>query len=56
MNYNKFFSSALDSLKSEGRYRVFNDIKRTLGNFPNAIHYSGSEKKEVSVWCSNYYL
>ena len=56
MNYNKFFSSALDSLKSEGRYRVFNDIKRTLGNFPNAIHYSGSEKKEVSVWCSNDYL
>ena len=40
MNYNKFFSNALDSLKSEGRYRVFNDIKRTLGKFPNAIHYS----------------
>ena len=56
MNYNKFFSSALNTLKSEGRYRVFNDIKRTLGNFPNAIHYSDSEEKEVSVWCSNDYL
>ena len=56
MNYNKFFSNALDSLKSEGRYRVFNDIKRTLGKFPNAIHYSNSEEREVSVWCSNDYL
>ena len=56
MNYNKFFSSALNTLKSEGRYRVFNDIKRTLGNFPNAIHYTNSEEKEVSVWCSNDYL
>ena len=56
MDYNKFFSSALNTLKSEGRYRVFNDIKRTLGNFPNAIHYSDSKEKEVSVWCSNDYL
>lgn len=56
MNYNKYFSGALNTLKSEGRYRVFNDIKRTLGSFPNAIHYSGSEEKEVSVWCSNDYL
>jgi len=56
MNYNKYFTEALNSLKNEGRYRVFNDIKRTLGNFPNAIHYSDSEEKEVSVWCSNDYL
>ena len=56
MDYNKFFSSALNTLKSEGRYRVFNDIKRTLGNFPNAIHYADSKEKEVSVWCSNDYL
>jgi len=56
MNYNKYFTGALNSLKNEGRYRVFNDIKRTLGNFPNAIHYSDSEEKEVSVWCSNDYL
>ena len=56
MNYNKYFNGALNSLKNEGRYRVFNDIKRTLGNFPKAIHYSNSEEKEVSVWCSNDYL
>ena len=56
MNYNKYFTGALNSLKKEGRYRVFNDIKRTLGSFPNAIHYSDSKEKEVSVWCSNDYL
>lgn len=56
MDYNKYFTGALDSLKNEGRYRVFNDIKRTLGSFPNAIHYSDSNEKEVSVWCSNDYL
>ena len=56
MDYSKFFINALNTLKTEGRYRVFNDIKRTLGNFPNAIHYTDSEEKEVSVWCSNDYL
>ena len=56
MDYNKYFTGALNSLKKEGRYRVFNDIKRTLGSFPNAIHYSDSKEKEVSVWCSNDYL
>ena len=56
MNYDNYFISALNSLKEEGRYRVFNDIKRTLGKFPNAIHYSNSEEREVSVWCSNDYL
>ena len=56
MDYNKYFTGAIDSLKNEGRYRVFNDIKRTLGSFPNAIHYSDSNEKEVSVWCSNDYL
>ena len=56
MDYNKYFTGALDSLKNEGRYRVFNDIKRTLGSFPNAIHYSDSNEKEVAVWCSNDYL
>jgi 5-aminolevulinate synthase len=56
MDYSKFFTNALNTLKTEGRYRVFNDIKRTLGNFPNAIHYTDSEEKEVSVWCSNDYL
>ena len=59
MNYNKYFIQALSSLKDEGRYRVFNDIKRKTGNFPKATHYSDyseEQKKEVDVWCSNDYL
>lgn len=59
MNYDNYFISALNSLKEEGRYRVFNDIKRKIGNFPKATHYSNyseEQKKEVDVWCSNDYL
>jgi len=56
MNYNEYFIRALSSLKEEGRYRVFNDIKRKIGNFPKATHYSKEKKCEVDVWCSNDYL
>ena len=56
MNYDKFFINALDVLKQEGRYRVFNDIKRISGKFPNAVYFSGNQEKKVVVWCSNDYL
>ena len=56
MNYDNFFINALDVLKQEGRYRVFNDIKRISGKFPNAAYFSGDQEKKVVVWCSNDYL
>ena len=56
MNYNDYFTDALKSLKKEGRYRVFNDIKRNIGKFPKATHYSKDDTSEVAVWCSNDYL
>ena len=56
MNYNDYFTDALNSLKKEGRYRVFNDIKRNIGKFPKATHYSKEDTSEVAVWCSNDYL
>ena len=56
MNYDKFFINALDVLKQEGRYRVFNDIKRISGKFPNAVYFSGNQEKKIVVWCSNDYL
>ena len=56
MNYDKFFINALDVLKEEGRYRVFNDIKRISGKFPNAVYFLGNQEKKVVVWCSNDYL
>ena len=56
MNYDNFFINALDVLKQEGRYRVFNDIKRISGKFPNAVYFLGNQEKKVVVWCSNDYL
>ena len=34
------FADVIDKLKDNGNYRVFNDILRTAGDFPNAIWYS----------------
>lgn len=57
VDYDKVFSQAIDRLHSEGRYRVFIDILRNKGSFPNArcfAHHNGP--KPVTVWCSNDYL
>lgn len=57
MDYDKIFSQAIDRLHAEGRYRVFIDILRNKGAFPNArcfAHHNGP--KPVTVWCSNDYL
>ncbi len=34
------FESAINNLKKEGRYRVFNYIKRKAGEYPKAVFYS----------------
>ena len=36
LNYDAIFQSAIDRLHDEGRYRVFIDILRTKGSYPNA--------------------
>ncbi len=56
MNYKEIFSSALQSIKLEGRYREFADIKRTRGSFPHAKHITEDGVKDIKVWCSNDYL
>ena len=56
MNYRARFSAALDALHKEGRYRVFADIKRDCGAFPNAVHIRGEDQRKITVWCSNDYL
>lgn len=56
MNYKQIFASALQSIKQEGRYREFADIKRTRGSFPSAKHYTEDGVKDIKVWCSNDYL
>jgi len=57
MNYQHVFSQAIERLHAEGRYRVFIDILRNKGTFPNArcfAHHNGP--KPITVWCSNDYL
>lgn len=56
MDYAKFFKDKIDSIKSEGRYRVFADIERLAGQFPRAIYRKDGLEKEITVWCSNDYL
>ena len=56
MNYQGFFVDRIDSLKREGRYRVFADLERQAGRFPRALCYRGGGVREITVWCSNDYL
>lgn len=50
------FFKVIQTLKKEGRYRVFNDIIRQKGQFPRAIWYGPYAIKSVINWCSNDYL
>ncbi len=57
MDYNRIFEKAIDRLHAEGRYRVFIDILRNKGAFPNARCFAGHNgPKPITVWCSNDYL
>ncbi len=56
MDYEARFRQAIDSLRTEGRYRVFMDIARSRGNFPRARHYGADGERDITVWCSNDYL
>ena len=50
------FEQILKQLKSDGKYRVFNDILRECGDFPKAIWYSKYAISKIVNWCSNDYL
>jgi 5-aminolevulinate synthase len=50
------FREALAGLKREGRYRVFTDIVRARGDYPNADFHTQGARRPVVVWCSNDYL
>ena len=57
VNYEQIFNSAIDRLHTEGRYRVFIDILRNKGAYPNARCFAGHNgPKPITVWCSNDYL
>lgn len=56
MYYDNFFDNYLQSLKSEGRYRVFINLERIVGKAPLALWHHDNTVDEVVVWCSNDYL
>lgn len=56
MTYAHFFEQAVSRLKDERRYRVFADLERKVGQFPQAIWHSPAGPRDVVIWCSNDYL
>ncbi len=57
MDYKAAIRDSVERVKSEGRYRVFADLKRHRGNFPYATWTTPSgQASDVIVWCSNDYL
>ncbi|MFY9590201.1 5-aminolevulinate synthase [Rickettsia endosymbiont of Halotydeus destructor] len=52
MVYDTIFSSHIDKIKNEGRYREFKQLKRQADNFPLAR----CGDKEIVMWCINDYL
>jgi 5-aminolevulinate synthase len=50
------FEKLIANLKDTGKYRVFNDILRENGKFPQAIWYGPYNIKNITNWCSNDYL
>jgi 5-aminolevulinate synthase len=56
LDYDSIVTSAIERRHDEGRYRVFIDILRTKGSFPNAHCFGGNGPKPITVWCSNDYL
>ena len=56
MDYEGFFADKIDSLRAEGRYRVFAELERHAGRFPFAANHGAADRPDVVVWCSNDYL
>lgn len=57
MKHLKAFEDAINTIRDEGRYRVFIDLQRHRGQFPRATaRFEHGEEKDIVVWCSNDYL
>jgi len=56
MKFRDAFKSAVDNVREEGRYRIFRDIRRKKGAFPQATWFKSDSEQDVTVWCSNDYL
>ena len=56
MDFEAYFAGELETVRADGRYRVFTDIKRHRGKFPHATRFVEEDTQAVTVWCSNDYL
>jgi len=56
MDYENFFLQSQQDIRDQGRYRVFADLSRRAGRFPEAICRKAEAQHPVTVWCSNDYL
>ncbi|GGE00763.1 5-aminolevulinate synthase [Aureimonas endophytica] len=55
-DYQSHFETAIEALHAERRYRVFADLERIAGRFPQALWRHDGDIREITVWCSNDYL
>jgi len=56
-DYDHAFEASVSEIRSEGRYRVFADLKRQRGQFPRATWTRpDGQISDVVIWCSNDYL
>jgi 5-aminolevulinate synthase len=55
-DHQAYFTAELDRLREEGRYRVFAELERKAGQFPQARRYHNNRVEDVTIWCANDYL
>jgi len=56
MDFDQIFRDQIETLKSEGNYRIFAELERKRGEFPRAANHKDGAVADVTVWCSNDYL
>lgn len=54
--FEHFFQQAIDALHEEGRYRVFANLERRAGHYPQSWLHEDDARHEITIWCSNDYL
>ncbi len=54
MDYDGFFTKAIDRLKDAGNYREFTDLERHAGDYPHATNHTIG--RDITIWCNNDYL
>ncbi len=57
-SYDELIDKSINQLHTEGRYRVFADLKRIKGQYPKAkfLDPETGTTRDVTIWCSNDYL